>query len=80
MKALISSVEPVASGYRVAQVTTDDMTFVVADVLFWVDCADDIVADQFYFDPVIQQIVPIPLPPEPPPKKPQPISTGTTTI
>jgi hypothetical protein len=80
MKALISSVEPVASGYRVAQVATDDMTFVVADVLFWVDCADDVVQDQFYFDPVTQQIVPIPLPPEPPPKQPQPISTGTITI
>ena len=80
MKALISSVEPVASGYRVAQVATDDMTFVVADGLFWVDCADNIVADQFYFDPVTQQIVPISLPPEPPPKKPQPISTGTITI
>jgi hypothetical protein len=79
MKALISSVDPVylvESGYRVAQVATDDMTFVVADGLFWVDCADNIVADQFYFDPVIQQIVPVPEPP----KKPQPKTTGTITI
>ena len=34
MKALISSIEPVESGYRVAQVAADDMTFGVADVLF----------------------------------------------
>jgi len=76
MKALISSVEPVESGYRVAQVATDDMTFVVADGLFWVDCADDVVQDQFYFDPVTQQIIPVPEPP----KKPQPTTTGTITI
>jgi hypothetical protein len=76
MKALISSVEPVESGYRVAQVATDDMTFVVADGLFWVDCADDVVQDQFYFDPVTQQIILVPEPP----KKPQPTTTGTITI
>jgi hypothetical protein len=82
MKALISSVEPVESGYRVAQVATDDMTFVVADGLFWVDCADNIVADKFYFDPVIQQItlVPVNIFVIPPPTKPQPISTGTVTL
>jgi len=69
MKALISSVEPVASGYRVAQVATDDMTFVVAEGLFWVDCANDTVADQFYFDPVTQQIIPVPPAKEAAPKK-----------
>jgi len=76
MKALISSIEPVESGYRVAQVATDDMTFVVADGLFWVDCADDVVQDKFYFDPVTQVIVPLPTPPI----KPQPTTTGTVTL
>lgn len=62
MKALISSIEPVESGYRVAQVAADDMTFVVADVYFWVDCADNVVADRFYFDPASKQIILIPVP------------------
>ena len=76
MKALISSAELVESGYRVAQVATDDMTFVVADGLFWVDCADDIVQDKFYFDPISQEIVPLPKPPI----QPKPKTTGTVTI
>jgi len=62
MKALISSIEPRESGYRVAQVAADNETFVVAEGLFWVDCADDVVADQFYFDPIAQQIIPAPVP------------------
>ena len=35
---------------RVAQVTSTP--FDVAPPLFWVDCADDIVADQFYYDTI----------------------------
>jgi hypothetical protein len=38
-KALISTVEPRESGYRVAA------------GLEWVDCADNVVADQFWYDP-----------------------------
>ena len=76
MKALISSVEPVESGYRVAQVAADDMTFPVSEGLFWVDCADDVVQDKFYFDPVIQQIVSVP----PPPKQEQPTTFGTVSL
>ena len=76
MKALISSIEPVESGYRVAQVAADDMTFVVAEGLFWVDCAEDVVQDKFYFDPVTQQVVPLPTPPIQPP----PTTTGTVTL
>jgi len=65
MKALISSNEKVylPDGYvgeRVAEVKPDDQIFTVADTLFWTDCADDVVADQFYWDGT--QILPIPAP------------------
>lgn len=50
-KALISTVEPRESGYRVAQVEDAANTFEVGASLFWVDCADDVVADQFWYDP-----------------------------
>lgn len=62
MKALIATNEPVQTGYRVAQVESDANVFAVADVLFWVDCADDVVADQFWYDPIDETIKPIPAP------------------
>jgi hypothetical protein len=55
-KALISTIEPRESGYRVAQVEDAANIFGVADALFWVDCADDVVADQFWYDPSDQLI------------------------
>mgnify|MGYP003352709411 CR=1 FL=1 len=66
MKALISSIEPRLFGYRVAQVAADNETFDVAEGLFWVDCADDVVADQFYYDPDTKSILAIPKPPTKP--------------
>lgn len=78
MKALISTVEPRESGYRVAQVVADNETFAVADELFWVDCADDIIADKFYYEPSTKQIVLVPIPVAP--KSYQPKATGTVTI
>jgi hypothetical protein len=70
MKALISTIEPRETGFRVAQVEPDNKTFPVADELFWVDCADDVVADQFWYDPSDQQIkeFPQPEPEEQPPE------------
>lgn len=67
MKALISTSEPCETGYRVAQVEPDADIFPVAPTLFWVDCADDVVADRFWYDPEDQTIksVPTPTPPEP---------------
>lgn len=62
MKALISSIEPVESGYRVAQVEQDANIFPVAEGLFWVACADDVVADKFWYDPQDQTIKPVPQP------------------
>ena len=60
MKALISTTEPVLTGYRVAQVEQDENIFAVADSLFWTDCADDVVADQFWYDPADGTIKEIP--------------------
>jgi hypothetical protein len=51
---------------RVAQVEPDDQTFGVAEPLFWADCANDVVADQWYYDTVKQTvnlIVNVPKPP-----------------
>ena len=60
MKALISPNEPVETGYRVAEVVMQE--FEVHSSLFWVDCTDDVVADQFWYDPVDQTIKAVPQP------------------
>ena len=65
-------------GYRVAQV--EQTPFEVAPPLFWVACAEDVVADEFYYDPQNEQILPVPLPPAPPEPTNQPISEGTQTL
>jgi hypothetical protein len=49
-KALISKIEPVETGYRVAQVVDYDKIFQVNSNLIWVDCDDTIVADKFWYD------------------------------
>lgn len=48
-------------GQRIAQV--NNLTFDVAPPLFWVECADDVVADQFYYADGIILPVPVPAPP-----------------
>jgi len=58
MKALIAPNELVYSGYRVAQV--QDYEFEVASPLFWVDCDNNVLADQFWYDPADQTIKPNP--------------------
>jgi len=63
-KALISPNEPVQAGYRVAQVEPAENIFLVADPLYWVDCADDVIADQFWFDPSDETIKAVPVPPD----------------
>jgi hypothetical protein len=64
-QALISPNEPRESGYRVAQVEPDDQIFEVGAPLFWTPCADDVVADQFWYNPDIQLVIPNPPPPPP---------------
>lgn len=54
MKALISPNEPCETGYRVAEVHPEG--FEVAEPLFWVDCANDVVADKFWYDKQDQSI------------------------
>lgn len=49
MKALISPNEIREQGYRVAEV--HETGFEIAPPLFWVDCPDDLLADQKWFDP-----------------------------
>lgn len=77
MEALISPNEPVLSydgtvlGARVAQVSATPNE--VAPPLFWVECADDVVADQFYY--ADGAIIPIPVKPEP-----EPVAAGELTI
>lgn len=50
-KAIISPLETRETGYRVAQVVNDGEQFEIGPPLFWQDCPDNIVADQFWFDP-----------------------------
>jgi hypothetical protein len=73
---------PVYSTYpnscRVAQVEPDDQTFPVADPLFWIDCANDVVADRWYYDTSNQTIIKIVNAPKPAaPLSEQPATTGT---
>lgn len=56
MKALIDSSDPRETGYRVAQVESNE-TFKADMPLFWVDCSDNIVADQYWYNPTTQQFV-----------------------
>ena len=58
MKALICPLETLFTGYRVSQV--EQQEFEVAPPHFWVDCADNVLADQFWYDPADQTIKPNP--------------------
>lgn len=60
MKALISTNETNRYGQRVAQVEPNDKIFPVAEGLFWIDCANDVVADYYYYDAQDKQIKKIP--------------------
>jgi hypothetical protein len=51
---------PIASSCRVAEVETQ--TFEVALPLFWTPCADDVVADQWYYSTGDKEIYPVPAP------------------
>jgi hypothetical protein len=52
-------------GVRVAEVS--DTTFEVNPILFWVECADDVVADRFYYNTETQEIIAVPVKPAPTP-------------
>lgn len=65
--ALVSPEEKVYSydgsflGERIAEVNTNP--FEIAPPLFWVSCADDVVADQWYWDGIACVLIPTPPPP-----------------
>ena len=62
MKALISILEPRENGYRIAEVVADSDVFDVAPDLFWVDCSNQIVKDEYWYDPSDETIKAIPIP------------------
>lgn len=51
---------PIANSARVAETAASE--FPVAEPLFWVQCADDVVADQWYYDMVNQVCIVAPAP------------------
>jgi hypothetical protein len=64
MKALISPLEQVTdylgnSGCRIVQ--TNQLTFEVCDPLYWIDCPDDLIANEWYW--IENALRPIPQPP-----------------
>ena len=70
---LVYSYDGTLLGERVAEVSTQP--FDVAPPLFWVSCADDVVADQFYWNG--NACVAIPTPPVKPAPDPTAVTTGT---
>lgn len=63
MKALISTLEPRQTGYRVAQTSYDDQVFPVAQTMFWVDFPNDfdielVTYDFYWYDPTDETIKP----------------------
>ena len=64
-KALISTIEDRtyltgAKGYRIAQVEDETNIFPVAEGLYWADCDDTVIADEFYLDTTTNSSLPIP--------------------
>lgn len=72
----------VPDSWRVAQVQEE--TFEVAEPLFWTDCANDVVADEWYYQTSTGAILPIPAPAPIPEVVPvasaQPAVTGAQTL
>lgn len=54
----------IADAARVAEIC--DVDFPIAPPLFWIDCADNVVADEWYYNKITQQLIPVP-PPAPRP-------------
>jgi len=85
MKALISPNEVIAAGYRVAEVCENE--FEVAAPLFWVNCPDNVNANEYLFNPATEGFESIPQPAVPDliemqgqHSQEQPISQGAQTL
>jgi len=66
MKALISTIEPRETGYRVAQVVEDGATFTLAEGMFWTDFPDSldpslVPLDRYWYDNTSKTINLVPL-------------------
>lgn len=70
--------EVIPNSARVAEVA--DQTFPVAEPLFWTPCADDVVADQWYYDTSNGVIYVIPPAPPRPAASDQPTASGAQTL
>jgi hypothetical protein len=68
--------ETYANSARVCEIT--DTTFEVYKTLIWVDCEDDIVADQFWYDLIAQTFNPVENAPQP--QIVQPTTEGTESV
>lgn len=72
----------VPDSWRVAQV--QETTFEVADPMFWTACADDVVADAWYYQTTTGEILPIPAPAPVPTEVPaaadQPVVSGAQSL
>lgn len=66
-------------GSRVAE--TASVTFDVAPPLFWVECSDDIVSDQYYYSSATNtlELTPVLPPPELPPEVTSNVSVSSNT-
>lgn len=78
-KALICPNESSYLGYRIAQVESAENIFGVADPLYWIDCTDNVIADQWYFDANENVIKEIPAPVIIPAKN-QPSTSGSQSL
>jgi hypothetical protein len=67
----------IPNAQRVAEISEN--AFEVAPPLFWVDCANDVVADQFYYDSATAVIQKTP-DPAPYPEPEQPVAKGAQTL
>ena len=57
--ALVCPNEPLTNGYRVAEVQ-DTQLWNPAEPTYWIECDDNVVADEWYFDTATQTITQVP--------------------
>lgn len=63
---------------RVAEVAAQ--AFEVCPTLFWVECSDEVTAEDWYFDTNMQVVTKIPAPPTKPIPSDQPAANGVQTL
>jgi len=63
-KALVSTIEPRGkdnAGYRVLEVVDATNTFNVHSSLQWHDCADTVIPDMYWYDPILSSFKKLPI-------------------